>query len=343
MWFYLNIKSWDKFGKILILSRFSYYSQAILLLVFGICLAFLIFNVGWVIIGIVYFGDDFCFKYLDLIVFQFLGLLCMWVYQLFIYWLEFFIFTLINSVPVIMFVTHGVLFAGSLVSFSVTVFSHICFSMFGYFIEFLRAIVIISIYPGSYYEVRRRGVRLNTIFGFRPLAPRSLSSAGVAYRALLIMEVVLFQLLYTIFQFVWTGFSIPWYFGISVLNSMFIGPYLGSFLVMNIQRFNEMLSFWEFCIWAGVGFIFFVIFFIIYRRADRVQNFFNCQTLFAFVVPNKWFGSNFFPDSSFFSVFASVIRVRGRVIESGIRRLESLIIFTSQLRLDPKQVDLSYW
>jgi hypothetical protein len=157
------------------------------------------------------------------------------------------------------------------------------------------------------------------------------------------MEVVLFQLIYSIFQFFWTGLLVPYYFGISIINSMFTGSYGAVFLVTNLQRFKEVFLSAGFCVGVGLILILFLILLVISPQIDRIQNFFNRQSLFAFVSSNRWFGSNFFPDSSVFLIFARVIHVRVRAFESTLRRLESVIVFTSQLRLDPKQVDLSYW
>jgi hypothetical protein len=185
-------------------------------------------------------------------------------------------------------------------------------------------------------------VKFNTIFAFRPIAPRSLAAAGAAFQVPLIIEIILFQLFYMIFQFVWIGFSIPWYIGMFILELISAGLFLCTSVSINVYKALSMYL-------VGANFVpiglLLSLLFILFSCAkmNRFQNFSNYHSLFAFVSPNRSFGLNFAPGSKFFSLVINIGSTRVRLVESSFRRLETLILFTSQLRLDPKQVDLSYW
>jgi hypothetical protein len=185
-------------------------------------------------------------------------------------------------------------------------------------------------------------VKFNTVFAFRPVATKSLAAVGAAFQIPITLELLFFQLFYIIFQVTWITFSIPYFVGVTGVNAVHAAVFSSIFIAVNILKFWVNYLTWGGCVITGLG-LGLVLIAAVYVRADRVSNFFNRQLLFSFTVPNRWFGSNLAPGLSLSSTPISVGSTWVRLLESIVGRAESLVVSTSALRLDPKQMDLSFW
>jgi hypothetical protein len=231
----------------------------------------------------------------------------------------------------------------NLVSSIVFVSSRVCFWLLNLLVEVVRILLSVSGRPISYYELMdSKGFELNSIFLFHPLVTHDMAEGGLWAFAPMSAEVLFFQRLSLVFQCAWgSGFFLYW----SI--SFVLGSFGDMLFVLYFLVFASISACYRWLVWdhvvlSGVVCAFFILC-LWFRYGNKLLNFLNLQTIFSIVVPNRWFGLNLAPGSSVGAILVNFFEVRMRYIGSVFWRLESLVLFTTHLRLDPKLIDIRYW
>lgn len=279
-------------------------------------------------------------NYINLIIFRVVFYVWNWVYY---FSVSFFQFWFVSLSFFFKFVLMCVVGFVTFIFGSVFVIGYAIMVIIQSFNDFLRILLSITVQPFTYYEIfRSTGIRISSLFLFRPVIVMHLNDPLTSFQIQHAAEMLLIQALLALFQIVW-GVALTLYSLIAFNVSFFYTFIFLIFGFIKLEWLSFALDFYLSYNILSLGILILYIFLLclIFIKI-KLLNFWNFQKIFSFVLENRWFGLNLGPGLSFFDLLFGLATSRVRFMESSIWRLESFILFSSHLRLDPKMTEIIY-
>lgn len=286
-------------------------------------------------------------------------------YYYFIYFVNF-LFTLVS-----IFIMYSVYFIclGHIVIcfFQVCIFFAISYFGVGLMevsIELLRVLIFFIFRPTAVFLVPPKGFEITPIFLFEPIIRTEFVEAGFLMGAPFFIESLTPFFVHIIFQFYWVIRLIVFYIVEFIIGFIVNLIYVLFFFNSSLFRWFIVVDF-NIIIFSVIGKLvavllcgFFVIsfflsfYFVIITFFNLVfgyswfyaKAFFGSRaSIFFFFFKNRAFGLDFFPRGSFVKLVKYSLKMRYSIIADWSENAESLIIFTSEFRVDPNQLELDTW